>query len=427
MSVIASIPHIPYIQFMLAVSQRGQQMPVSPFRKLAPFAVAAEQRGRRVYYLNIGQPDIATPPALFEAVRQADIKVLAYSHGAGTDSYRQKLAAYYHRAGIAVDMSEILVTTAGSEAILFALLTCLNPGDELVVPEPFYGTYTAFAVAAGVRIVPVTGTIDNGFALPPLADFEAVITPRTKAILLCNPSNPTGYVYRRAELEDLLGLCQRHQLFLLSDEAYREYCYDGARATSALNLAGGEEHVVVLDTISKRYSACGARVGSLVTRNPDVFQTAYRFAQMRISPPGLGMLLGEAAVALPESYFDENRAEYQARRDLTVRRLRAMPGVRCPVPGGAFYVMAELPVDDAERFGEWLLTDFSYQNQTLMLSPANGFYQTPGLGRQQVRLAYILNLRDLDAALTCLEQALLAYPGRTLVPAVAQEAVGALA
>lgn len=403
---------------MLAVSQRGQQMPVSPFRKLAPFAVAAEQRGRHVYYLNIGQPDIATPPSLFEAVRQADIKVLAYSHGAGTDSYRQKLAAYYHRAGIAVDTEEILVTTAGSEAILFALLTCLNPGDELVVPEPFYGTYTAFAVAAGVRIVPVTGTIDNGFALPPLADFEAVITPRTKAILLCNPSNPTGYVYTRAELEALLGLCQRHQLFLLSDEAYREYCYDGARATSALNLAGGEEHVIVLDTISKRYSACGARVGSLVTRNPDVFQTAYRFAQMRISPPGLGMLLGEAAVALPESYFDENRAEYQARRDLTVRRLQAMPGVRCPVPGGAFYVMAELPVDDAERFGEWLLTDFSYQNQTLMLSPANGFYQTPGLGLQQVRLAYILNLRDLDAALTCLEQALLAYPGRT-VPEVA--------
>ncbi len=401
-------------------------MPVSPFRKLAPFAEAAKQQGKHVYHLNIGQPDIATPPSLFEAVRKADIRVLAYSHGAGTDSYRQKLRAYYHRAGIEVDTEEILVTTAGSEAILFAMLTCLNPGDELVVPEPFYGTYTAFAIAAGVTIVPVTATIDNGFALPPLAAFEAVLTPRTKAILLCNPSNPTGHVYTRAELEALLSLCQRHQLFLLSDEAYREYCYDGARATSALNLAGGDEYVVVLDTISKRYSACGARVGSLVTRNPDVFQTAFRFAQMRISPPGLGMLLGEAAVELPESYFDENRAEYQARRDLTVRRLQAMPGVRCPVPGGAFYVMAELPVDDAERFGEWLLTDFSYQNETLMLSPANGFYQTPGLGQQQVRLAYILNLRDLDAALTCLEQALLAYPGRTLAPVAAQEAVGIL-
>jgi len=412
----------------LSVSQRGQDMPASPFRKLAPFAEAAKQRGRHVYHLNIGQPDIATPPSLFEAVRQADIRVLAYSHGAGTDSYRQKLRAYYHRAGIEVDTEEILVTTAGSEAILFSLLTCLNPGDELVVPEPFYGTYTAFAIAAGVTIVPVTATIDNGFALPPLSAFENVITPRTKAILLCNPSNPTGHVYSRAELEGLLGICQRHQLYLLSDEAYREYCYDGARATSALNLAGGEDYVVVLDTISKRYSACGARVGSLVTRNQDVFQTAFRFAQMRISPPGLGMLLGEAAVELPESYFDENRAEYQARRDLTVRRLQAMPGVRCPVPGGAFYVMAQLPVDDAERFGEWLLTDFSYQNETLMLSPANGFYQTPGLGQQQVRLAYILNLNDLDAALTCLEQALLAYPGRTVSPAaeIVREAAGVL-
>jgi len=405
----------------LSVSQRGQDMPVSPFRKLAPFAEAAKARGRQVYHLNIGQPDIATPPSMFDAVRKADIRVLAYSHGAGTDSYRQKLTAYYHRAGIEVKTEEILVTTAGSEAILFALLTCLNPGDELVVPEPFYGTYTAFAIATGVKIVTVTATIDNGFALPPLADFEAVITPRTKAILLCNPSNPTGHVYTRRELEDLLSICQRHQLYLLSDEAYREYCYDGAHAISALNLAGGEEYVVVLDTISKRYSACGARVGSLVTRNKRVFDAAFHFAQMRISPPGLGMLLGEAAVALPESYFDENRAEYQARRDLTVRRLQAMPGVQCPVPGGAFYVMAHLPVDDAERFGEWLLTDFDYENQTLMLSPANGFYQTPGLGRQQVRLAYILNLTDLDAALTCLEQALLAYPGRTPEPAAIRE------
>lgn len=397
----------------LAISQRGQDMPASPFRKLAPFAEAAKRQGKKVYHLNIGQPDIPTPPSLFEAVRKADIRVLAYSHGAGTDSYRQKLAAYYHRAGIEVTTDEILVTTAGSEAILFTLLTCLNPGDEIIVPEPFYGTYTAFAIAAGVNIVTVTATIEDGFALPPLADFEAVITPRTKAILLCNPSNPTGHVYTRHELEDILGLCQRHGLYLLSDEAYREYCYDGARATSALNLAGGDDYVVVMDTISKRYSACGARVGSLVTRNKAVFEAAFHFAQMRISPPGLGMLLGEAAADLPESYFDENRAEYQARRDLTVARLHAMAGVRCPVPGGAFYVIAHLPVDDAERFGEWLLTEFSYENQTLMLSPANGFYQTPGLGRQQVRIAYVLNLSDLAAALTCLEHALLAYPGRT--------------
>lgn len=406
----------------LAISQRGQDMPVSPFRKLAPFAEAAKQQGKKVYHLNIGQPDIATPPSLLEAVRQADIRVLAYSHGAGTDSYRRKLAGYYHRAGIEVATDEIMVTTAGSEAILFALLTCLNPGDELVVPEPFYGTYTAFAIAAGVKIVALTATIEDGFALPPLAAFEQVITPRTRAILLCNPSNPTGHVYTRAELEALLGLCRRHNLYLLSDEAYREYCYDGARATSALNLSGGEEYVVVMDTISKRYSACGARVGSLVTRNRAVFQAAFRFAQMRISPPGLGMLLGEAAAELPESYFDENRAEYQARRNLTVRRLQAMPGVQCPVPGGAFYVMAHLPVDDAEHFGEWLLSSFSHNNQTLMLSPASGFYQTPGLGRQQVRLAYVLNLHDLDAALTCLELALLEYPGRTVAPSVLEVA-----
>ncbi|RZK34454.1 MAG: aminotransferase class I/II-fold pyridoxal phosphate-dependent enzyme, partial [Hymenobacter sp.] len=256
-------------------------MPASPFRKLAPFAEAAKRAGKKVYHLNIGQPDIATPPSLFEAVRRADIRVLAYSHGAGTDSYRQKLATYYHRAGIEVSTDEILVTTAGSEAILFALLTCLNPGDEVIIPEPFYGTYTAFAIAAGVTIVPVTATIANGFALPPLADFEEVITPRTKAILLCNPSNPTGHVYTRRELVDILGLCQRHGLYLLSDEAYREYCYDGARATSALNLPGGAEYAVVMDTISKRYSACGARVGSLVTRNQAVFQAAFHFAQMR--------------------------------------------------------------------------------------------------------------------------------------------------
>ena len=388
-------------------------MPVSPFRKLAPYAEAARLAGKVVYPLNIGQPDIETPPALLDAVRQADIKVLGYSHGAGTESYRRKLAAYYQRAGIPAEMDDIIVTTAGSEAILFALLTCLNPGDELIVPEPFYGTYTAFSIAAGVTIVPVTARIEDGFALPPLADFERVLTPRTRAILLCNPSNPTGHVYRPDELQALLDLCKTHGLYLLSDEAYREFCYDGATATSALSLPGGEQHVVVMDTISKRYSACGARIGALVTKNRAVHTAAFRFAQMRISPPGLGMLLGEAAAELPPSYFDATRAEYQARRDLTVRRLQAMPGVECPVPGGAFYVMARLPVDDAEAFGQWLLEEFSYHNQTLMLSPANGFYHTPGLGRQEVRLAYVINQADLDAALTCLAEALLAYPGRT--------------
>ena len=388
-------------------------MPASPFRKLAPFAEAAKQRGTTVYHLNIGQPDIPTPPQLLDAVRRADIGVLAYSHGAGTDTYRAKLAGYYQRAGIPIGTESIIVTTAGSEAILFTLLSCLNPGDELIVPEPFYGTYSAFAIAAGVHIVPVTARLETGFALPPLADFERARTPRTRAILLCNPSNPTGHVYSRAELDMLLGFCQQHSLYLLSDEAYREYCYDGATATSALSLPGGEQHVVVMDTISKRYSACGARIGALVTRNEAVWTAAFRFAQMRISPPGLGMLLAEAAADLPATYFDDTRAEYQARRDLTVRRLRAMPGVSCPVPGGAFYVLAHLPVDDAQVFGQWLLEEFSYENQTLMLSPANGFYQTPGLGRQQARLAYVLNQTDLDAALTCLAEGLRTYPGRT--------------
>jgi aspartate aminotransferase len=397
-------------------------MPVSPFRKLAPYAEAARLQGKVVYPLNIGQPDIETPAAAVAAMRNADLRVLGYSHGAGTESYRRKLAAYYQRAGMPVAFENIIVTTGGSEAILFALLTCLNPGDEVIIQEPFYGTYTAFAIAAGVTIVPVTAHIEDGFALPPLTDFERVITPRTRAILICNPSNPTGYVYSRAELESILSLCKAHNLYLLSDEAYREFCYD-APYVSALNLPDAEEHVVVVDTISKRYSACGARVGALVTLNKAVYAAAFRFAQMRVSPPGLGMLLAEAATDLPDSYFDESKAEYQARRDLTVARLQAMPGVVCPRPGGAFYVLAHLPVDDTEEFGRWLLESFSYENQTLMLSPANGFYQTPGLGRQEVRLAYVLNRTDLAAALTCLEHALLAYPGRTApLPIPAAEA-----
>ena len=398
-------------------------MPVSPFRKLAPYAELARQAGKIVYPLNIGQPDIETPPAALAALRTADLRVLGYSHGAGTESYRSKLAAYYQRAQMPVTPDDIIVTTGGSEAILFALLTCLNPGDEIIIPEPFYGAYTAFAIAAGVTIVPVTAHIEDGFALPPLADFERLITLRTRAVLICNPSNPTGYVYSRAELESILGLCRAHNLFLLSDEAYREFCYD-APYVSALHLPDAGEHVVVVDTISKRYSACGARIGALVTLNREVWLAAFRFAQMRVSPPGLGMLLGEAAADLPAAYFDASKAEYQARRDLTVARLRAMPGVVCPRPGGAFYVLARLPVDDTNAFGRWLLESFSHENQTLMLSPANGFYHTPGLGRQEVRLAYVINQTDLAAALTCLELALLAYPGRTApLPVAAAEAV----
>ena len=398
---------------MLEVSQRGRAMPVSPYRKLTPYADDAKQRGVHVYHLNIGQPDIETPPAMMAAVQQADIRVLEYSPSAGTASYRQKLAAYYQRAGMNVAPEDILVTSGGSEAIFFALMSCLNPGDEIIVPEPFYGAYTAFAIATTVDIVPVTSTMDEGFALPPISEFEQVITPRTKAILICNPNNPTGYVYSRTELEQLRDLCLRHNLYFLSDEAYREFCYD-SKYFSAYQLAGAEENVVLLDTVSKRYSACGARLGALVTKNKQVQATALKFAQMRVSAPGLSQLMGEAATDLPDSYFDDTKAEYMARRDLMVSRLRAIPGVYCPVPGGAFYVVARLPVDDSEQFCQWLLESFSYQNQTVMLSPGAGFYASPGLGHDEVRLAYVLNLMDLNVALTCLEKALAEYPGRTV-------------
>ncbi|QIX62259.1 pyridoxal phosphate-dependent aminotransferase [Hymenobacter sp. BT18] len=397
---------------MLQASQRGRAMPLSPYRRLSPYADAAKARGLHVYHLNIGQPDIETPPAMMAAVQQADIRVLEYSHGAGTLSYRQKLATYYQRADIAVTPDEIIVTTGGSEAILFALLSCLNPGDEVLVPEPYYGAYTAFSIAAGVTLVPVLSYIETGFALPSLAELEAHLTERTRAVLICNPNNPTGYVYSRTELEQLLDLCQRHQLFLLSDEAYREFCYD-APYVSALHLGpAAHEHVVLLDTISKRYSACGARLGALVTKNQTIRDAAFRFAQMRISPPGLAQLMGEAAADLPESYFDHTKAEYQARRDRLVERLRAMPGVVCPRPGGAFYVLCRLPVDDAARFSQWLLEDFNHEGQTLMMSPAVGFYATPGAGIDEVRLAYVLNLQALDAAMDCLEHGLRVYPGR---------------
>ncbi|WP_345114056.1 pyridoxal phosphate-dependent aminotransferase [Hymenobacter algoricola] len=397
---------------MLEVSQRGQAMPWSPFRKLTPYADAAKQRGLTVHHLNIGQPDIETPPSVLAAVQQADIRVLEYSPSAGHDSYRRKLAHYYQGVGIDVAAPDILVTAGGSEAILFALLSCLNPGDEVIIPEPFYGAYPSFAVAAGVHIVPVTSHIEHDYALPPIAELERVITPRTKAILVCNPSNPTGYVYSRTELEQLRDLCLRHHLFLLSDEAYREFCYD-APYVSALHLAGLEQHVVLIDTISKRYSACGARIGALVTKNRAVQEVALKFAQMRVSPPGLAQLLGEAATDLPATYFDDAKAEYLSRRNLLVKRLQAMPGVVCPVPSGAFYVMAHLPVDDTSRFAQWLLEEFEHEGQTLMISPAAGFYATPGLGRQEARLAYVRNVEVLDQAMDCLALALTIYPGRT--------------
>ncbi|GAB4092525.1 pyridoxal phosphate-dependent aminotransferase [Flaviaesturariibacter terrae] len=397
---------------MLQISQRGQQMPPSPIRKLVPYAEAAKRSGAHVFHLNIGQPDVETPPAILDAVRHADIRVLEYSHSAGNESYRRKLTQYYKKVGIDVTPEEIIITTGGSEAIQFGFFTCLNPGDEVIVPEPYYANYNGFAVAAGVTVVPITARIENGFALPPIADFEKVITEKTRAIIVCNPNNPTGYLYSREEMEALKTICLKHDLYLFSDEAYREFCYDGAYI-SALHLEGMDQHVVLMDTVSKRYSACGARLGAFVTKNKEVLAAAMKFAQARLSPPGLAQILGEAAVDLPDSYFDGPKAEYMARRDLLVRRLNAMEGVFCPTPGGAFYAIARLPIDDADRFCQWLLESFRHKGNTVMLAPATGFYGTPGLGKNEVRLAYVLNRGDLDAAMDCLEEALKVYPGKT--------------
>ncbi|MGE5518836.1 MAG: pyridoxal phosphate-dependent aminotransferase, partial [Candidatus Dadabacteria bacterium] len=396
---------------MLEISSRGQQMPPSPIRKLVPYAEAAKKKGIKVYHLNIGQPDIETPPAILDAVRKTEIRVLEYSHSAGNESYRKKLVSYYKSVGIEVTKDQILITTGGSEAIMFGFFVCLNPGDEVIIPEPYYANYNGFAVAAGVKVVPITSRIENGFALPAIHDFEKSITPRTKAIIICSPNNPTGYIYSRQEMEDLKAICLKHNLYLFSDEAYREFTYSG-EYVSAMHLEGMDENVVIMDTISKRYSACGARLGAFVTKNKMVYDAAMKFAQARLSPPGLAQIMGEAAVDLPRSYFQKPKAEYVARRDLLVRRLNAIPGVFCPNPGGAFYAMAKMPIDDSDKFCQWLLESFSYQDKTVMLAPATGFYGTPGLGKQEVRLAYVLNLKDLAEAMTCLEKALEQYPGK---------------
>jgi aspartate aminotransferase len=403
---------------MLKISDRGHLMPPSPIRKLVPYAEAAKKKGIKVFHLNIGQPDIETPPAILDAVRKADIKVLEYSHSAGNESYRRKLVNYYKKVGIEVTHEQILITTGGSEAIMFGFFVCLNAGDEVIIPEPFYANYNGFAVAAGVNVVPITANIENGFALPPISDFEKKITAKTKAIIICSPNNPTGYLYSREEMEALKEICLQHDLYLFSDEAYREFCYpaEAGRGNgeyiSAMHLEGLDQHVVLMDTISKRYSACGARLGAFVTKNKSVYDAALKFAQARLSPPGLAQILGEAAVDLPDKYFDAPKAEYMARRDLLVKRLNKMDGVFCPNPGGAFYAMARLPIDDSDRFCQWLLESFSYNNQTVMLAPATGFYGTKGLGKNEVRLAYVLNLESLNAAMDCLEKALEQYPGR---------------
>jgi aspartate aminotransferase len=396
---------------MLTISQRGQAMPPSPIRKLVPFAEAARKKGVKVYHLNIGQPDIETPKAVLDAVRHSDFKVLEYSHSAGNESYRKKLVEYYRSVGIDVTHEQIIVTTGGSEAILFGFMTCLDAGDEVIVPEPFYANYNGFAVAAGVKVVPITSKIDNGYALPPIEDFEQKITPRTKAIVICNPNNPTGYLYSADEMEQLRALIIKHNLYLFSDEAYREFCYTGQQ-TSAMHLKSVDDHVIIMDTISKRYSACGGRIGAFVTKNKAVLGAAMKFAQARLSPPSFAQIAGEAAVDLPANYFDATKAEYQKRRDVLVQRLNAMEGVYCPNPGGAFYAMAKLPIDDSDTFCQWILEKFDLNGKTVMLAPATGFYSTAGLGKQEVRLAYVLNVTDINQAMDCLEAALKVYPGR---------------
>jgi len=386
-------------------------MPESPIRKLVPFAENAKRKGKKVYHLNIGQPDIQTPSVALEAIKNFDDNVVEYSHSAGFESYRKGLASYYQSLDIDVSYNDLMVTTGGSEALLFALNSCLDAGDEIIIPEPFYANYNGFSISAGITVKPISTSIDNGFALPPIEDFVKLITPKTKAILICNPGNPTGYLYSQEELELLRDIVKKYNLFLFADEVYREFCYDGNSHCSVLSLDGLEKHAVVIDSTSKRYSMCGIRVGCIVSKNQEVINTALKFAQARLSPPTFGQVAGEAALSTPKSYFRDVINEYVARRDLLVDGLNKIAGVICPKPKGAFYAIAQLPVDNAEKFAQWLLEEFDYQNETLMVAPAAGFYSTEGKGNNQVRIAYVLNQNSLKRAIKCLEEALIQYPG----------------
>jgi aspartate aminotransferase len=398
---------------MPKISAKGQRMPASPIRKLTPFADKAKQAGKKVYHLNIGQPDIATPAGMLDAVKNIDFNIWAYTASEGTLSYRQKLTQYYNKLGYNISPEHIIVTTGGSEAITIAMMACLDSGDEVIIPEPFYANYNGFASQGDVVVKPILSYIENNFALPPISEFEKLITEKTKAIIICNPNNPTGYLYTREELEALKALCLKYDLYLLCDEAYREFCYDGREFISPMHLDGLDDNVIVLDTVSKRYSACGARLGCLITKNKEVWTAALKFAQARLSPGMVEQIAGEAAVDTPDEYFEEVNAEYTSRRDTLVNALSAMPGVYCPNPGGAFYIVARLPIDNADKFCQWLLESFEYNNQTVMLAPATGFYSTPNTGLNEVRLAYVLNNDDLKAAMVCLAEALKVYPGKT--------------
>lgn len=399
---------------MLKISQKGAAMPESPIRKLVPYAEEAKKRSTTVYHLNIGQPDIKTPEVALKAIQSFDEKTIAYSHSAGNESYRKKLAEYYQNIKIKISADDILITTGGSEAILFALSTCCDEGDEIIIPEPFYANYNGFATAAGVKVVPITSSIENDFALPAVEEFEKLISSKTRAIVICNPNNPTGYLYSKEELHKLRDLVLKHDLYLFSDEVYREFCYDSHTHFSAMQLEGLEQHVILFDSVSKRYSECGIRIGALITRNKEVIATALKFGQARLCPPGIGQLAAEASLETPQSYFDEVYQEYISRRDFMVATLNKMKGVYCPEPKGAFYTVVKLPIDNSDRFAQWLLEDFSYEGQTVMVAPASGFYATEGLGKDEVRIAYVLKKEDLAKAMKVLEEALKVYPGRTL-------------
>lgn len=398
---------------MPTLSDKAILMPASPIRKLVPFSEKAKKEGKIVYHLNIGQPDIETPEVALNAVKNLDRKVIEYSHSAGFESYRIALSKYYIRNGISVAPEDIIITTGGSEALIFAFMSTCNPGDEVIIPEPFYANYNGFAITAGINIVPVTAKIESGFALPPIAEIERKITSKTKGIVICNPANPTGYLYSKEELEQLRDLVKKYDIYLITDEVYREFCYDEAVPFSVMNLEGVENNVIMIDSVSKRYSMCGARIGALISKNREVMAAALKFGQARLSPPTIDQIAAEAALKTPQSYFDNVVHEYVQRRNIMVQGLNSIPGVFCPNPSGAFYCVAKLPVDNTEKFCQWLLEDFSYEGQTVMLAPANGFYATKGAGLQEVRIAYVLNQNDLRNAVICIEEGLKVYPGRT--------------
>jgi len=394
---------------MPQISQKSIEMPESPIRKLATYAERAMEKGVKVYQLNIGQPDLPTPKIAINAVKETNIDILAYSHSAGFERYRQKLTLYYQSIGIAITAQDLIITTGGSEALIFGIMTACNPGDEIIIPEPFYANYNGFAVMADVKIVPVESVIDNGFALPPISAIEEKITDKTKAILICNPGNPTGYLYSKPELQQLSDIVKKHDLFLFSDEVYREFCYDGNVAHSAMNLSDIQDNVIMIDSVSKRYSMCGARIGTIVSKNKDVMAKVLKFAQARLSPPTFAQIAAQAALDTPKSYFDEVINLYSNRRKILVDGLNSIEGVFCPEPKGAFYCMAQFPVDDADKFCQWLLEDFQYQGHTVMMAPASGFYASPGRGINQARLAYVLQEEELKHAVECLRVALSEY------------------